>query len=269
MTMGLDWGWEKVSFQGQGMIRYLVPPQIDDILTVTLFLKGPLMGETGGCLSRISQRLFGRDNGIPLVAPSQVHGTRMIEALPSTSLPARPEGDALLVRRPGVFGGLRFADCIPVVGISGRPRPWVLLVHSGFVGTSRGVTGEALRETMKVTGSASLEETHFWVGPGIGPCCYSRKLDDPMTREGLKQLPGDSWRVEKGMAYFDLPGAIITTLYDMNVPEGNIIRIDQCTSCSSSDYYSYRKGDRTGKSFLLAGFREGFHKPDLWWENKI
>ncbi|HOC82007.1 MAG TPA: laccase domain-containing protein, partial [Synergistales bacterium] len=94
------------------------------------------MGKTGGCLSGISQRLFGRDNGIPLVAPSQVHGTRMIEALPSRSLPARPEGDALLVRRPGVFGSLRFADCIPVVGISVRPRPWVLLVHSGFVGTS-------------------------------------------------------------------------------------------------------------------------------------
>ena len=267
--MGLDWGWEKITFQEQRMIRYLVPPQLDDILTVTLFMKGPLMEKTGGCLSKISHHLFGKNSRIPLVAPSQVHGTRMIEALSSTSLPARPEGDALLMRKPGVFGSLRFADCIPVVAVSERPRPWILLVHSGFIGTARGVTGVALREAMADTGSQSLEETHFWVGPGIGPCCYSRKLDDPRTREGLKLLPGDSWRMEEGMVYFDLPGAIITTLYDMNIPEENITRIDQCTSCSPDDYYSYRKGDRAGRSLLLAGFREGFHKHDLWWENKV
>lgn len=269
MKNTVNWGWEKTSIEGQGMIRYRMAPHLDDILTVVLFLKGPLMEKTGGNLLKVSQRLFAKEKDIPLVAPSQVHGTRMVEALPSTSLPARPEGDALLVRSIGVFGSLRFADCIPVVAVSDRPRPWMLIVHSGFVGTTRGVTGEALKATMKAVGLTSTEDTHFWVGPGIGSCCYSRKMDDPRTREGLKRIPRDSWRVEKDMAYFDLPNAIVTTLYDMKVPKQNITRIDQCTCCSSGDFYSYRRGDRIGKSLLLAGFREGFHKTALWWENKI
>jgi len=264
-----NWGWEKTSIEGQGMIHYLLPPHLDDIMTVVLFLKGPLMEKTGGNLSKVSQQLFGKEKDIPLAAPSQVHGTRMVEALPSTSLPTRPEGDALLVRRTGVFGSLRFADCVPVVAVSDRPRPWILLVHSGLIGTARGVTGEALKETMKIVGLASLEDIHFWIGPGIGPCCYSREMDDPKTREGLKRIPRNSWRLEEGIAYFDLSCAIVTTLYDMKVPKKNITRIDQCTCCSSGGYYSYRKGDRLGKSLLLAGFREGFHKTTLWWENKI
>lgn len=261
------WGWRKTSVEGQQIINYVMTPQLDAIMTVTLFLRGPVMDEADGCPLRASRLLFGEERPPLLAAPVQEHGTRMIEALPSTSLPARPKGDALLLRRTDVLGSLRFADCIPVVAVAEEQDPWVFLVHSGFLGTAKGVVREALKKAMKTTGLRCLDSVHFWVGPGIGSCCYSRRLDDPRTREGLELFPRQCIRVDGDLVFFDLPSAILITLYDMNVSSSNVVLIDRCTSCSSESFYSYRGGDRTGRSLLLAGFREGFHKSDLWWEN--
>ncbi len=42
------------------------------------------------------------------------------------------------------MASLRFADCCPVVIASDSPEPWMLLLHSGFVGTVKNIVGRSL-----------------------------------------------------------------------------------------------------------------------------
>ena len=69
------------------------------------------------------------------------------------------------------------------------------------------------------------------------------------------------------MVYFDLPGAIITTLYDMNIPEENITVLISVPLVLPTTIIL--TGKATGPGGLFFWFREGFHKHDLWWENKV
>jgi hypothetical protein len=154
-----------------------------------------------------------------------------------------------------------------VIIVSENPFDWCLLVHSGFTGTCRGAVSEALRKIKGRTGMDRIEDCHAWIGPGIGGCCYSRKIEDPSTRSAMNILPGSSFRVEKERVFFDLRNAIITQLYDIGIPYENIYDTGICTSCSHPLGFSYRRGDREARSLLLARLFSGCHKQSFWWEN--
>lgn len=261
-------GWRGISVEGQSVIQYELPGNMNDRMTVVLFLKGSLIRNTEGCPGKISRAIFGENHdNLRLVAPRQEHGTGLIEASVNNALPRRPYADAVLLTRKGIYGSLRFADCIPVVGVSWEPFDWCLLLHSGFVGTCRKAIREAVEKTSKKTGLQGLLNSTFWVGPGIGPCCYFRKAEDPLTMMGVKNLPSECWKKDGERVYFDLPKANIIFLYDMGIPGENIRQIDVCTSCSVDICHSFRKGDDLERSFLMAVIHPRFHKKTHWWEN--
>jgi Uncharacterized conserved protein len=80
-----------------------------------------------------------------LVAPYQVHGTTIIPSSSSFALPLRPEADGVLIdTSSNSMASLRFADCCPVVIAAYSPEPWMLLLHSGFIGTAKNIVGRSL-----------------------------------------------------------------------------------------------------------------------------
>lgn len=261
-------GWRGITVKGQSVIQYVLPGSLNARMTVNLFLRGSLMKNTEGCPEKIYKALSGNSVDCPkLVAPHQKHGTDLIEAELSRALPERPEADAVLLIKKDIFASLRFADCTPVVGVSEDPFDWCLLVHSGFLGTCRRAVMEAVRKTMDKTGLRELSHSHFWIGPGIGPCCYSRNSDDHLAAIGVNTLPSECWEKDGDKIFFDLPRANIILLYDIGVPEENIHNIDICTSCFADLCHSYRSGDKAERSFLLAGIYSRCHKRIHWWEN--
>ncbi len=260
-------GWRGISVEGQSVIQYELPGNMNDRMTVVLFLRDPLSGTPRVVQGRSPGLFSARTMTISGLWPPP--GTRdgLIEASVNNALPRRPYADAVLLTRKGIYGSLRFADCIPVVGVSWEPFDWCLLLHSGFVGTCRKAIREAVEQTSKKTGLQGLLNSTFWVGPGIGPCCYFRKAEDPLTMMGVKNLPSECWKKDGERVYFDLPKANIIFLYDMGIPGENIRQIDVCTSCSVDICHSFRKGDDLERSFLMAVIHPRFHKKTHWWEN--
>lgn len=233
---------------------------------VHLFAKGPVTESAEGDPQRIWHALSGKDSS-PLLAPRQVHGAAVVDALPLWSLPHRPRADGIFLNRPGIWGSLRFADCLPVVVVGSVPSLWCLLLHSGYGGTVANMAGRAVRHLVTKHGSEILEDAVVLLAPSIGRCCYCRDENDPMTRRGMELLPSEGWDRRGEKIFFDLRRIVAFQLTAEGIRTANIHDVDCCTKCSPERLHSYRGGDLHSRSFLLAGISEGVHKRRYWWEN--
>jgi hypothetical protein len=232
-------------------IVYL-PPCGESRFSIRLFLKGTAMDQASGEPGRSRELLMGAfPRKGPLVAPRQVHGTDVIAASAGAALPARPSGDGVLLDRCGIEASLRFADCFPVVIASLSPSPRIILLHSGFKGTVLNIAGRAARSLLGKMG-ADPSRTWAWIGPGIGKNHYFRKKDEPWTRRGIESFSRHNMSGDGDGVFFDLGGEIRKQLGDAGIEDEKICSVPLCTYRDNDVCYSYRRGDRENRLFLLA-----------------
>lgn len=227
-------------------------PEAEDLFSIRLFLRGPAMDQAKGLPAHsreVVSETFPRRG--PLIAPRQVHGTKVIRWEEGATLPERDEGDGVFLASREIEGSLRFADCFPVILASLRPSPWIALLHSGYRGAVEGIAGKACDELFKTRGSHP-GETWAWIGPGIGRKHYSRKKDDPWTQRGRRTFSAENMEERGESVFFDLGGEIRRQLIDRAIDEENICSIPLCTFDNNDICYSYRRGDEEARLFLLA-----------------
>lgn len=257
-----------VSFEGQRLQRILPPGELGTSLEAVFFLRGPMMDRSGGDPGETWKIVGGYAAGLDLVAPAQVHGTAVVEGRRLWALPARAKADGIYLENPQCAGSLRFADCYPVLLASAFPRPWALMLHAGFEGTSRGIIRRSFAYLDKRAGGIRTGETFAWIGPGIGPCCYYRnKGQDPKTALGLSTLPAASWEDLGERVRFDIRKALELQLLSHGLPCSNIFSHGSCTSCNHGDFYSYRTGDSKARLFFVVRCGAEVHNFTPWWEN--
>jgi YfiH family protein len=95
----------------------------------------------------------------------QVHGTRVHDARLAQSA-GDLEGDAFVLREPGVVCAIQAADCMPVV-LASESGDALGIAHAGWRGLAAGVIEETLRAMHTRPGGAMA-----WLGPAIGPRVY-------------------------------------------------------------------------------------------------
>ncbi len=236
-------------------LRYIYPGARSPFF-IRLFLRGPAMDRalgSPGAARKLAEEFIPRRG--PLVAPQQVHGTRIVSAETSHALPLRPRGDGVLLEDSGIEGSLRFADCFPVILASLIPSPWIAILHSGYKGALENIAGFACNDLFSLPGRSPLH-TFAWIGPGIGRKHYNRKKEDPWTQKGMNIFAPDC-REERGdEIFFDIGAQILNQLLATGLPPGNISRVSLCTFERNDLFYSYRNGDRENRLFLLAFLTE-------------
>ena len=229
-----------------------LPPGDEKRFSIRLFLKGAAMNRASGVPGRSRELLLGAfPRKGPLVAPQQVHGTDVIAASTGATLPARPSADGVCVDRCGIEASLRFADCFPVVIASLSPSPRIILLHSGYKGTVQNIAGRAARSLLGEKG-AEPSETWAWIGPGIGKEHYFRKKDEPWTKRGIESFSRHCVSEDGNDVFFDLGGEIRRQLKGAGILDEMICSVPLCTFRDNDVCYSYRKGDRENRLFLLA-----------------
>ena len=183
----------------------------------------------------------------PLVSLRQVHGDRVVifdGDIQKVEEVWREEGDSLITRSPGFALGVFTADCLPIF-LYDPQKQAIGIVHAGWRGTARGVTGKAV-EKMKTAFQCQSADIRAAMGPCIGPCCY--EVDSPVKKafEGS----GIPWEIishprgeEKWSLDLHLGNSLL--LKAAGVREENIEILRLCTSCRGEIFYSYRKGDKT------------------------
>jgi YfiH family protein len=167
------------------------------------------------------QGVMGCLGGRELVTVRQVHGSRVVEA--NEALAGDTEADALLVAPgSGLVGGVRTADCVPVVIADSKNR--VVVAHAGW----RGLVAGVLENSARVLGDGKVA----FIGPHIKTCCYEFLGKD---RAVIKQRFGGN--VFKG-DYLDLSEIVRQELHRNGV--ALVQGLDECTGCSSR-FFSHRK----------------------------
>jgi YfiH family protein len=96
----------------------------------------------------------------------QVHGTRVVEAVPQGPAQSAPQADAAYARQAGQVCVVLTADCLPVL-LCDRAGTRVAAAHAGW----RGLAGGVLGATLAAVGGAP-GEMMAWLGPAIEPAAF-------------------------------------------------------------------------------------------------
>jgi len=181
-----------------------------------------------------------------LLLLQQVHGAAVQQAPWS----GRPPADAAVAREPGLLLGIETADCLPVLLVDPKRRA-VAAAHAGWRGTVAGVTRAAVAALLAQGSRAS--DLRAALGPGIGPCCYEvgddvKEAFGPDGTAFFRTVPG-------GRDHLDVRAANRRQLQEAGLDESRIGSVDECTSCRSDLYHSYRRdGPRSGRMISFVGF---------------
>jgi len=175
----------------------------------------------------------------PLATLRQIHSDHWVVA------DGRPgclgQGDALISDHPGLFLGIRTADCVPIL-IADPVRKAVAAVHAGWRGAARAIVAKVV-QAMQERFHSSPEDLLVALGPAICGQCYEvgpevARLFEPWA-PGISQA-GTSVRL-------DLSAICHRQLCAAGVRPERIAVSGLCTKCMPDEFFSYRRGDRGGR----------------------
>ena len=202
-----------------------------------------------------------------LLLRRQVHGDRVVDAATAPRAlkdapDAHPrldvEADAIVVRTAGVIGGVRTADCVPILLVAPEHR-WAAAVHAGWRGTIAGIARVAVDHAAGDGVPASALQAAL--GPSIGPCCYevSQDLAERFSADGYPVLrPGSG-----GQPRLDLRSINARVLVRAGLAPGRIQFCGPCTRCAVSLYHSFRaEPGCEGRQVSWIGWRDRTRLPD-------
>jgi YfiH family protein len=157
---------------------------------------------------------------------------------------ARPQGDAVVTRTPGVLCGALAADCAPILLADPAARI-VAAAHAGWKGALGGIA-EATVAAMRDLG-AEPRRIVAVVGPCIGPASYEvglEFLDRFVAADGASArffTPGAG--ADKRM--FDLPAYVLSRLRAAGVETCAWVGADTCAD--EARFFSNRRAFRRGE----------------------
>jgi purine-nucleoside/S-methyl-5'-thioadenosine phosphorylase / adenosine deaminase len=165
---------------------------------------------------------------------------------------AFPATDAMITSLPGVALTILVADCAPVV-LYDPVRRAVGAVHSGRVGTIKGVIPETIKAMAATFGSVP-DDLLIGIGPAIGAASYEIGATEAAE---VTAAFGDAWTrlltpTRPGHATFDLVAAIHRQLGAAGVPGGNIHDLAVDTRTSTDDFFSDRAARPCGRFAAVA-----------------
>ena len=161
---------------------------------------------------------------------------------------ARPEGDAVVTRTPGVLCGALAADCAPVLIADAQARV-VAAVHAGWRGALAGVV-EAAVAAMTTLGAAPAR-MRAAVGPCIGPASYEVGLEFEAAFTAADAAnarffaPGAQAETRAEKRLFDLPGFVLSRLAAAGVARAAWTGHDTLTD--EARFFSNRRATHRGE----------------------
>ena len=181
--------------------------------------------------------------------PRQTHGKKVGIVTEQTLNEPFEETDALITSLPGVFIGVKTADCVPVLLYDSYTQT-IAAVHSGWRGTVQNIVAETLRTMQHEYGT---QASNVWAA--IGPCISMEHYEvGPEVRTEFenqfqsKQISEVIKPKSNGKILLNLKKAIEFQLRDWGLPASQIDCMEACTFIADDRFYSARRdGTATGR----------------------
>lgn len=167
----------------------------------------------------------------------QVHGSRIVALNKEDAALGDVEADGWIGAAPQRPICVFIADCVPLF-VWAKSFSVGGVFHVGWRGAHAQMPGAAVNAFREHYGVAP-GDLQASVGPHIGACCY------PVGSEVAGRFDRRSLVVgEGGDIRLDLGAEVGAQLMDAGVAPSEIGVCRDCTSCLSSDFYSYRREKR-------------------------
>ncbi len=182
----------------------------------------------------ISKRNF-NDSEINYFSIKQVHSDKVFILDKSYKKNSGFEGDAIVTTIDTAIG-VKTADCLPVF-IYSNDLSVIGVVHSGWRGTANKILEKTV-DKIKNNLHINIKHLNFILGVAICKRCYNVKED--MYNEFIKLYGanGDKFFYN---GKFDLKGANLDILRELEVKESQIFNLNKCSNCNNDEFFSYRK----------------------------
>lgn len=189
---------------------------------------------------------FGTRSATPTadITLRQIHSDRVLNAhgLRDRSV----EGDALITDEIGTSIGVRTADCVAILLLDCRTRA-VAAVHAGWRGTAARLVQHTL-ENMRASFATNPADVYAAMGPCIRRCCYEVGAD--VANQFAPFFP--EWEPVSGKRKVDLPEANRRQMEAAGVRSDRIFDSGLCTTCQTSQFFSYRREPETSGRMMAA-----------------
>ncbi len=164
---------------------------------------------------------------------NQIHSDKIIEYDGAIY-----DADGIYTNKKGVFLGIRFADCMPVV-LMDTKNGMIMVLHAGWRGTRLEISKKGVEILIK--NGAEAKDILVSIGPHICSNCYEIKED-------VASQFNSSFVIKRNdKLYLDLEKANIYQLEDAGVLKKNIGRIGICTY-ENNNFFSYRRDGVCGRN---------------------
>ena len=176
-----------------------------------------------------------------LVVLEQVFGSTVIDADTLEDYTLEPEGDAIVITKPGVAIAIQTADCVPVL-LFDHEQKIIAGVHCAWKCCLENI----LEKTVSLMKQKGAKNICAVIGPAIQQKNYEvdRKFYDMIIQfsHGAVNLFLPS--VKENHFLFDLPGFVAMQLYELGI----IDVLNDCEDTYSDDkkYFSYRRDCHLG-----------------------
>lgn len=181
--------------------------------------------------------------GAWLTVLNQVHGDKVVFPRGEATMQFQVEDGDGLATQHRLPLGVYFADCMPLMFFSPRPRS-LGVAHAGWRGVQRGIVPRMV-ESIGAFGSAG-SDIRVSIGPHIRACCFEvgEELREAFLPENVQE--------RDGRLYVDLEGEVRAQLKAVRVRESNVSSSGECTSCNAELFHSFRRDKKHHRMYLLA-----------------
>lgn len=188
-----------------------------------------------------------RTLGVPydqLATPYQIHSADAVVVDAVWEIGKGPKADAVVTNRPGIAVGVGSADCGPVLFADPGARV-VAAAHAGWRGALAGVLESTIVQMVSL--GAERDRIVAVLGPTISRRHYEVGDEFVATFEKADTDYARYFRPAKreGHAMFDLPGFIVSRLFDAGVLGADL---GQCTYADEERFFSYRRATHRGEA---------------------
>ncbi|MDP2893413.1 MAG: peptidoglycan editing factor PgeF [Sulfurimonas sp.] len=177
-----------------------------------------------------------------LVHMKQIHSD-IVHVVTNEDFKTPPTCDALITNKPQIPLMAMVADCSPLL-LYDKAKNVIAVAHAGRAGAFKNIVKITVEKMCKEFGS-NPKDIYVSIGASIGVCCYEVGCEIYEEAKALHLEYAMQKRDES--FYLDVNKILKKQLIECGIDEQNIEIFNECTSCNTDKYFSYRAEKQTGR----------------------
>lgn len=171
-----------------------------------------------------------------LIYMRQIHSDKITLVTSALNFDTPPQCDALITNRTDIPLMVMSADCTPIL-LYDPVNHAIGAVHAGRAGALNRILPKTI-EAMRQNYGTALHDIRIVLGPSIHGCCY--EINESIASEVEEKGYAEALTRAENKVSLDVNTILHSQLQTLGIASKHIETMDECTSCHSHDYFSYR-----------------------------